>query len=361
MSSEPPIKRPKITENEIDKFITGIMTAEKNLQAILSDEYDKPIPFVKVFVGTARDPKELSKIIQVLNDKIPLKELSHLKRVRKKEVLLCQSQHLNVLTQETIQEYIEHNSPELKDSFQYFREIDVPLTPPKLRRQYLECNSKMWSVNFHPDKQLERLFSDSFFPEYDLKLHRTFMSLVFETAYWYLSKHTKVELQDLFVGINIAVVVDPPRRSIVAIGLDNRQGHPLQHAAMLAIDNVAKTQNGGAWDADGAKNILSGINLDLMMHLKERYRQVMFGAKQYLEKNEIREGSKSDSPYLCTGYDVYLLREPCLMCAMGLVHARAKRVFFAVDNEFMGALKSKTKLQCVESLNHHFDVFTGFL
>lgn len=359
MSSEPPMKRPKISENEIDKFISDIMTSQKNLEPIISDEYDQPIPFIKVFVGTVRNPKELSKMIQVLNDKIPLKELSHLKRVHRKEVLLCESQHLN-MSQETIQEYIEHTIPELKESFMYFRELPVPLKPPKLKRQYLECRTKLWSVHFHPDKNLERLCSGSYFPEYDLKLHRTFMSLTFETAYWYLSKHKKLELENLFTSINVAVVVDPRRSSIVAMALENRQEHPLQHAAMLAIDNVAKTQNGGAWDVDGAKNIVPGVNLDLMMHLKGKYAQVMFGAKQYLEKSDLGENSKSDTPYLCTGYDIYLLREPCLMCAMGLVHARAKRIFFAMNNELMGALKSKTKLQCVSSLNHHFEVFSGF-
>ena len=26
------------------------------------------------------------------------------------------------------------------------------------------------------------------------------------------------------------------------------------------------------------------------------------------------------APYLCTGYECYVLREPCTMCAMALVH-----------------------------------------
>ncbi|EFH63627.1 hypothetical protein ARALYDRAFT_894978 [Arabidopsis lyrata subsp. lyrata] len=33
-----------------------------------------------------------------------------------------------------------------------------------------------------------------------------------------------------------------------------------------------------------------------------------------------------ERPYLCTGYDIFLMLEPCTMCAMALVHQRIKRI-----------------------------------
>lgn len=359
---EPECKKPKMADNmTIENLIHVIQNSEKNLEVIINDDLFKPIPLIKVYIGHVKDPKDISKMFKVLNEKIPLKELHHLKRVRKRDVLLCPTDFLNIVTQESIQEYIERNASELKDCFEYFKDVNVPLNPPLLRKQYLEC-SKHWSVNFHPNKYLERLLSDSFFGKDELHDHRLYMSMTLEVAKWYLGLDSNIDLQKIITSnMNIAIVVDPDHRSVVAVAFDNRTEHPLQHAAMLAIDNVAKTQNGGAWSTNSENSTLSGIKMDLLMHLKSVYRDVNFGAKKFVSKRDITNGESCEGPYLCTGYYVYLLREPCIMCSMGLVHARAKRIFFSLDNNHNGGLKSRTKLQCVDSLNHHFEVFSGFL
>ncbi|KAJ0085380.1 hypothetical protein Patl1_06850 [Pistacia atlantica] len=70
--------------------------------------------------------------------------------------------------------------------------------------------------------------------------------------------------------------------------------------------------------------------------------------------------STSARPYLCTGYDIYLVWEPCVMCAMALVHQRIRRIFYAFPNPNAGALGSIHRLQGEKSLNHHYAVFRGF-
>ncbi|PON34888.1 Cytidine deaminase, homotetrameric [Parasponia andersonii] len=67
--------------------------------------------------------------------------------------------------------------------------------------------------------------------------------------------------------------------------------------------------------------------------------------------------SLSSRPYLCTGYDIYLVWEPCTMCAMALVHQRIRRIFYAFPNPNAGALGSVYRLQGERSLNHHYAVF----
>ncbi|XP_039070223.1 tRNA-specific adenosine deaminase TAD3-like [Hibiscus syriacus] len=76
------------------------------------------------------------------------------------------------------------------------------------------------------------------------------------------------------------------------------------------------------------------------------------------EQDVNTEGSNSlPRPYLCTGYDIYLVWEPCTMCAMALVHQRIRRIFFALPNPEAGALGSVHRLQGEKSLNHHYAVF----
>jgi tRNA-specific adenosine deaminase 3 len=62
-------------------------------------------------------------------------------------------------------------------------------------------------------------------------------------------------------------------------------------------------------------------------------------------------------PYLCTGWDCFVVSEPCTMCAMALVHARVRRVVYARPDAAAGALESRGRLQAVRSLNHHYAVY----
>ena len=104
---------------------------------------------------------------------------------------------------------------------------------------------------------------------------------------------------------NAAVLVDPARGEVVACAGDGRRAsfgsgappsacshHPLKHATMQAIDAVAQ-------------GLLEGTNPP---------------AKRACVGASPSPAPPAPAPYLCTGYECYVLREPCTMCAMALVH-----------------------------------------
>lgn len=355
---DPPLKKLKTEDpiiQTIDTYINKMRESKENLHAVLSDEFTKPIPLIKVYAGHVKNPKDLSRIILTLNEKVPLKELSHLKRVRKREVILCP---VHCLIGISIQEYLEVNVQNLYDVFEYFREIEVPMYAPKVKKQ---CNMLAWSYNFHPNNYYEKLVSDEFFTVNELNMHKKYMEMAFMSAKWYIQENNRYVTDIL--DMNITLIMDPLVKSncVVAIACNN-ESHPSQHSAMVAIDNVAKTQKGGVWNiTDNTIYNLKGIEENLYKYLKEIYPDEKFGARNYSSKNEASDCEFSDGPYLCTGYYIYMLKEPCVMCSMALVHARAKRIFYMFPNEHFGALSSKVKLQAIPSLNHHFEVFTGFL
>jgi tRNA(Arg) A34 adenosine deaminase TadA len=78
------------------------------------------------------------------------------------------------------------------------------------------------------------------------------------------------------------------------------------------------------------------------------------------EVGEVNVGLEKEGEggsYLCSGHDLFLTHEPCIMCAMGVLHSRFKRVFYALPQPSCGALGSAYQLHLNKHVNHHFQVF----
>ena len=119
---------------------------------------------------------------------------------------------------------------------------------------------------------------------------------------------------------NGAVVYDPATQRVVATASDlvAVPRHPLMHAVMAAAAEVGRQATEGE-----------------------------------------REGRLPH--HLMTGWHLFVVREPCVMCSMALVHCRIARVFYAVPHVRNGGLGSCYSLHLNPALNHHFDVFRGSL
>ncbi|CAA2980677.1 probable inactive tRNA-specific adenosine deaminase 3 isoform X1 [Olea europaea subsp. europaea] len=135
--------------------------------------------------------------------------------------------------------------------------------------------------------------------------------------------------------------------------------HPLQHAAIVAIENSA-ARDRHLFPGDGRiadefvqeDYEMSSPTCSPLKRQKINLVNVNDDENVNCQKNDLRFDSTRH--YLCTGYDIYLVWEPC---TMALVHQRIRRIFYAFPNSSEGALGSVHRLQGEKSLNHHYAVF----
>ena len=75
------------------------------------------------------------------------------------------------------------------------------------------------------------------------------------------------------------------------------------------------------------------------------------------------DGIRPERPYLCTDYDVFVTREPCLICSMALLHSRIRRLFFLhLDPKSESGCPddgsfTRMRLHVNTQLNHRFEVW----
>ncbi|CAG5121756.1 unnamed protein product [Candidula unifasciata] len=309
-------------------------------QPVIADIYLQPVELTDVFVANIEDKKQAARIIKELSVQAPLGDLQHLKRVRSQtgkdvslQVVLYKAKSGSC--------HCPSDNGISVDGLGSRYVVKVPAKPPLTRHQYNQA-VQYWPVSFHENKELVSLLSGKHFSEAEVQEIENYMRQAFRLAE--ISRDKK----QLPVG---ALVVNPVTKTVVAEAYDLRQaGYPLQHAVMVAIDLVAHSQGGGMWKFDGAQVLL--------------LRTPLFSDSHPNLKHSLPGGSGDTKtkvePYLCTGYDLYVTQEPCVMCSMALVHSRIGRVFYG-SSQRDGALGSHYKIHCQPGLNHHYSVFKGCL
>lgn len=319
---------------------------QEGLYSVLPDELIEETPLTEVFIDTIEKARSISKVVVDLNSAVPVSDLMHLKRVKGKEVILF-SVSPEISENDDVTQILASKGFDTTLLLNTVKKAKVARIPPKTRKQY-ELVRKLWPCNFHPNKYLEKLSTNTLFNAAEIAEHEKFMKIAIEAAKF---------SNDSFRRKMGVVIMDPSANSIIAVGHHNTTENKMMHAIMLAIDNVAKTQDGGAWSTDENKVDVDfdmrGLPKNMYEALKAKFPGVAFGTKTY-------ENDCSEGPYLCTGYYVYTTHEPCVMCSMALVHSRVKRVFYGARSK-TGGLVTLCKVHTVKDLNHHYEVFGGLL
>lgn len=297
----------------------------KIFQPVMDNSFTSDIPLVDVIVCKISEKTQTSRLILELNRKLNISSLRHLKRVSGGEIILYLSSERD--TKCVSLTNLDSTGLDLNS----LREVKVPSRVPKTREQYDKANV-FWPCAYREDKYLEKFLSNTLFSEEEVKEHGSWMREAVKAA-----KRSKIP-----VG---AVVVDPLTKTVLATASDDRSSNPMKHAIMVVIDLVARTQGGGLWQ----------LKEDDFVYKKNVTKVSVTHSKRDFEGVE-----KPVGPYLCTGYDIYVTREPCAMCAMALVHSRVRRLFYGCESK-NGALGTLAKIHTLRELNHHYEVFKNLL
>jgi tRNA-specific adenosine deaminase 3 len=306
------------------------------------------LPSCKEYLATKiQNRKDTRQYMLEFSEKLPIDCMNHVKRVnRDNEILVCSMEQMNstpvdncedvklrlenFLKSKTISENL------IIDCVKEFRIVTVPDVQPKLRWQYDNVTC-VWPCKFHENKYLENLYSNAIFSSSEMENHRKCVEICN-----FISSEIK--------SLNVGIAVNPYNNRIVAVGFSKASQNSLIHCSMDLIDQVAITQSGGVWSTEH-----SAEYIELSSKVSEKF-DVETGEGPFEKSLSSGDNLHKFGPYLCTGYLIYLINEPCLMCSMALIHSRAKRIFYQHPSS-NGALGTITKLHTNRNLNHRYEVF----
>src|SRR5437764_13126995 len=89
--------------------------------------------------------------------------------------------------------------------------------------------------------------------------------------------------------------------------------------------------------------------------------ELLRDATAHAEMLALTEAEAAVGDWRLIDCDLYVTKEPCAMCAGGLVHTRIRRVIFGCADPAAGARGSMINLLQMPGLNHRCQITTGVL
>src|SRR5438105_4722136 len=89
--------------------------------------------------------------------------------------------------------------------------------------------------------------------------------------------------------------------------------------------------------------------------------ELLKDATAHAEMLALTQAEAAVGDWRLTDCDLYVTKEPCVMCAGAVVHARVRRVIFGCADERAGAAGSILNVLQMPTLNHRCDISSGVL
>lgn len=136
----------------------------------------------------------------------------------------------------------------------------------------------------------------------------------------------------------------PPTTLVRTHDTRRSTGNTLLHAASNAIDAIALLDT-GVYLSSASSSVPAPSAPSI--------------SQPYVSGASVRPACPSlpADPYLLTGVTVFMSHEPCLLCAMSLLHSRVREVYFVRPSPGAGGCGSVFRVHEDGGLNHRFEVF----
>ncbi|KEP53287.1 cytidine and deoxycytidylate deaminase zinc-binding region protein [Rhizoctonia solani 123E] len=263
-----------------------------------------PISTMDVWVADVMIPSLLKSLMDIIRmSNFDTDDLKHLKRVR-----TVNGKKSLVLTSAGVPETL---LPQLPEGVGSPYVTQVPKRVANSQEQLTRKNA-LWPVNYNPHILVDEYVWN------DEEIDWLKSGIDVATAAALQAKNAG----ELPVGVHIKPSPGVIGPMITSHDARNISGHPLRHAAQMAVRQMAELRSNASED------------------LHEADAERCNGAA-----------------YLLTGLTIFITHEPCIMCSMSLLHSRVARVVFIQPMaETGGCNKEGVCIPALGGVNHRFEI-----